>query len=95
MALTNTAVARGALAGALTMTEFPASKAWGSDAARIASGQLNGTMMVTGPTGRLCTTVRLAVDASGSMTVSAVKDSARPSTSFHRISNTFASTQDS
>ena len=45
-------VASGAVGGGLTTTVLPASSAWGSEAARIASGQLNGTMIVTTPSGR-------------------------------------------
>jgi hypothetical protein len=45
-------VASGQLGGGFTTTVLPASRAWGSEAARIASGQLNGTMIVTTPSGR-------------------------------------------
>ena len=39
----------GAVRGGFTMTALPASSAWGRAAARIATGQLKGTMMVTTP----------------------------------------------
>ena len=45
-------VARGAVGGGLTTTVLPASRACGRAAARMASGQLNGTMIVTTPSGR-------------------------------------------
>jgi hypothetical protein len=45
-------VASGAVGGGLTTTVLPATSACGSEAARMASGQLKGTMMVTTPSGR-------------------------------------------
>ena len=42
-------VASGAEGGGLTIAVLPASSAWGSDAPRIAIGQLNGTITVTTP----------------------------------------------
>ena len=44
-------VASGALNGGFTITVLPASRANGSEAPRIANGQLNGRMMVTAPSG--------------------------------------------
>jgi hypothetical protein len=45
-------VASGQVGGGLTTTVLPASSACGREAARMASGQLNGTMIVTTPSGR-------------------------------------------
>src|SRR3954465_13420344 len=42
----------GVVGGASTPTVLPATSAWGSEAARIANGQLNGTMRLTTPSGR-------------------------------------------
>src|SRR4051794_41795402 len=42
----------GVVGGALTTTVLPATSACGSEAARIANGQLNGTIRVTTPSGR-------------------------------------------
>ena len=48
---TRRVVASGVDGGGLTMAVLPASRAWGSAAARIAIGQLNGTITVTTPIG--------------------------------------------
>ena len=50
-------VASGALSGGLTITVLPASNASGNEAPRIASGQLNGRMIVTTPSGMRSTVV--------------------------------------
>src|SRR3954454_18944545 len=47
----------GVVGGALTTTVLPATSACGSEAARIANGQLNGTMRLTTPSGRCVTRV--------------------------------------
>ena len=46
---TSRVVASGAEGGGFTITVLPASRAWGRAAARIAIGQLKGTMIVTTP----------------------------------------------
>ena len=51
MRCTTRAVASGADSGGFTMTVLPASSACGSEAPRIAIGQLKGTIMVTTPSG--------------------------------------------
>ena len=51
MRCTTRVVASGAVNGGFTMTVLPASSACGSDAPRIAIGQLKGTMMETTPSG--------------------------------------------
>ncbi len=48
----------GVVGGALTTTVLPATSAWGSDAARIASGQLKGTISETTPSGSRLICVR-------------------------------------
>ena len=48
---TTRVVASGAVGGGFTIAVLPASSACGSAAARIAIGQLNGTMTVTTPSG--------------------------------------------
>ena len=50
-------VASGAVRGGFTMTVLPASSACGRAAPRMATGQLNGTMIVTTPSGWYATVV--------------------------------------
>ena len=75
----------GVVGGALTTTVLPATSACGSDAARIASGQLNGTIRLTTPSGRWETCVRNG-GAGISRTPSTTP--ARPAASSKRLSIT-------
>ena len=85
-------MASGAVGGGFTTTVLPASSACGSAAARIASGQLNGTMIVTTPSGRCATSVRYG--GAGSRATSSTR-SASAVASSNRWANTRESTNDS
>ena len=87
-------VARGAVRGGFTMTVLPASSACGRAAPRMATGQLNGTMIVTTPSGWYATVVSTGMaPGMGGNTFAALTSSAWPRASFQRSSRTSESIQ--
>ena len=94
MRCTTRVVASGAVNGGFTMTVLPASSACGSDAPRIAIGQLKGTMMDTTPSGWYDTVVCTGMaPGTGGSTFAVSTSSAWLKANFQRISNTSESTQ--
>src|SRR5699024_4811204 len=85
-------MASGAEGGGLTTTVLPAISAYGSDAPRMATGQLNGTIMVTTLIG-LCDT-RVSIGGPGSVS-SASTSSANPQASSVRCTRPLRSKVDS
>ena len=75
----------GVVGGALTTTVLPATSACGSEAARMASGQLNGTIRLTTPSGTCVT--RVLYGGAGSSRTPATT-SASPAASSKRASIT-------
>ncbi len=93
MRCTTRAVARGAEGGGLTIAVFPASRAWGRAAPRIAIGQLKGTMTVTTPSAWCEMTVSTGMPGTTGSVFPVSTSSAIIRARFQRISNTSASIQ--